>query len=369
MIFKLFSNGLFNLQHWRQVAFEKEQKRKQMEQLKKNKHNKDNKDDEEEDKSSHDSKMEKMKGKAHRFWIENETIPYKADSNNDKITYQLGNAQMKIKKHFLELNEKGELVDAKIDSNDESGEGLFAQSFSQNYDTFANYFPIFNRLKMLLKISGVFRILHGQYDNVKEIKNKIDYNAIKSKISTALSEIRSDIVKKLDYWPINCSDNVSHMLDETLKLNNVSRWQVEQSEISRVEGNIRSNLNKQQREIEDTLCDTLCKIDGLSTCSSTHYEIKNNIYQWIYDGKHYSYSDSAHNTIAVYIANAVYNKQIVPINKLLNQLKNLGLDKNVTDENFTFARQDKTDKSMSNDIFEVDFIPTIFTDLSKINEN
>ena len=391
-----------NLQHFRQVAFENELKRKAEKAARrfgKNSNDLNDEDDDEESKNMQDSKVERMRGKAHRFWIENDTINFKMDqssSSSDKTTIKvtLGDARMKIKKHLLKLNEKGELVDDEKDSQncDQSGEAMFARSFTNHYNEFGKYFPIFNRLKCLIKLSSVFRLLMSQYSAIKEMKTKVEssYNEIKTKIDNALYDMRNDVVKNITHWPINCQANIDYMLDETLKLNNVSRWQVESSELSRVTNNIRNNVDSQQTEFINTIYDALCRSGGLDTSSyNTHYTIKNNIYQWISNGKSNTskYYDSAHSTIVNYIADHAYNKQLKPLKNILKEMRSLGLhlkikddDDEEDDEKTKSSRTHKKSKrsrkhknhisngntggSYSN---AVDYVPTIFTDLSKIN--
>eukprot|EP01084_Bolivina_argentea_P275297 469469_1 len=337
-----------NLQNYRKMEIEMEKEK--------------NKLNPKDDKKNKDSMLEKVRGKAHRFWIEGDEIQYSMDHNKgtDKIVYKFGNIDMKIKKHLLEMNENGELVDAKIDDNDMSAEGLFAKAFTQNYDEFANYFPIFNRLKELLKICGAYRILQGKYDILSEIKQKVDYSEIYNRIDTALNEMRNRVVSNLDYWPINSSAHVSKLMDDTLRQNGVSRSQVQWSELNRVERDIQNTLNTAQNESINQLFGAIC--DGFQLSKYSYSNIKDNIYQWISNGRNNTWksNDYARQNIATAVANKRYNDEMKPINNMLSQLRSFGFNNKINEK-------DLNNKSSNIDSM-VHYVPAVFTDLGKINK-
>lgn len=99
---------------------------------------------------------------AHRFWIESSDVPYKVTTSgngDEEINLYFGDVKMKVKKHLLVKDNKGNLIDAPEDENDESAEGIFAKQFTKHYDEIGSYFPEFLRLKELTKLATAQNII------------------------------------------------------------------------------------------------------------------------------------------------------------------------------------------------------------------
>lgn len=56
---------------------------------------------------------QKKSGKVHRFWIEASTLPAFKEENDHRVRWSFGNIRMVIKKHGMEFDASGQLVDSK----------------------------------------------------------------------------------------------------------------------------------------------------------------------------------------------------------------------------------------------------------------
>lgn len=102
-------------------------------------------------------KAPKSSGKVHRFWIEAGKLPYyEAKSlSGREITYTLGDCRMSVKKHLMQRDRNGSLVDAEVDDDRESPEAKFAALMTEEYDNLGKFFPEFLRLRELVKLQAL----------------------------------------------------------------------------------------------------------------------------------------------------------------------------------------------------------------------
>ena len=104
------------------------------------------------------------KSVAHRFWIDASEIPYIESQHQKCVHYKFGAVEMKLKTQILTRNAKGDIVDANtpISSDDDVAPvGLFAESFSKNYDRISSSFPVFARLRQLYMLMAAFSMANG----------------------------------------------------------------------------------------------------------------------------------------------------------------------------------------------------------------
>ena len=109
--------------------------------------------------------------RAHRFLIESSDVPYKlvnCGESGEEIHVHLGSVQMKVKKHLLIKDNKGNLIDAPEDESDISLEAVFAKEFTKHYDEIGVYFPEFLRLRELAKLATIQNIVSSIIESQKK---------------------------------------------------------------------------------------------------------------------------------------------------------------------------------------------------------
>ncbi|MBV8801886.1 MAG: DnaJ domain-containing protein, partial [Gammaproteobacteria bacterium] len=131
--------------------------------------------------------------RAHRFWISLENIERLEETKGATTTTYFGNVTATINQHLLELNEKGELVDAKKNVDDNSAEATFAREMTAAYDEISDYFPEFRRLKELVKITGAIADLK----RIRELnKNEIQKITLSLADNKTFNKIHADVYNK-----------------------------------------------------------------------------------------------------------------------------------------------------------------------------
>lgn len=170
-------------------------------------------------------------GRLHRFWIEAEELVFhKNDTAENEITYTFSKCTLSVKKHMMERDKHGNLVDKEKDDETDSAEAKFANLMTEEYDTLGKSFPEFARLRELVKLQAMSLLAQNLYRNIKEQSKTI--NAPRDKIESHLIKIR----KNIDYPK---TDRIEDYIDDCLEQNNVTRSQVS-----------RQQLNKLRRDIQ-----------------------------------------------------------------------------------------------------------------------
>lgn len=197
----------------------------------------------------------KSVGNAHRFWIENQEIPFKQSTSSDghSLVYRFGQPVMIVKKHLLQRDEQGRLVDAPVDDlSDNTPEASFARDFTSNYEQIGQYFPEFLRLRELSKLSAMYRILNGIANNIQEqIQDIVNQeHEIYNKILTQRNEQRREIQQKMDKA---LSDALSAAKSQFYSMNTGGHsWYSVESQLrnefkSRLDSNLYNDFVKQLR--------------------------------------------------------------------------------------------------------------------------
>lgn len=123
----------------------------------------------------HDQKY--WKEVCHRFWIEAGDLPYTVNQteNGKKISYQFGKCVMSVKKHLMERDKEGNLIDAEKD-DDESMEAKFAEMMTKEFTNLGNDLPEFERLReyaVFQTISTIVKnIAKNSLDNYTKTRNR-----------------------------------------------------------------------------------------------------------------------------------------------------------------------------------------------------
>ena len=151
--------------------------------------------------------------KAHRFWIQVDELVYAEtrDSTGSCIDYRLENPKMVVRTHLLIPDIDGKLHDATENDDCDSPEAQFAADFTTHYDEIARFFPLFARLKELVKLQFFALVLHSTSENLKRNGNgdvpvpdsivQTIQGEERSKRKAAVSEMLRQIKSQIEVWP------------------------------------------------------------------------------------------------------------------------------------------------------------------------
>eukprot|EP01080_Neovahlkampfia_damariscottae_P010675 gene10675-3296_t len=213
--------------------------------------------------------LKNRSGKAHRFWIEIDKLDYQKIEKGDNTKIVFSDVKMKIKKHLLSINEKGEYVDAKIDSKDDSPEALFAKNFTENYDEIGKYFPELLRLKELAKISAVYVFLRSEHDML-EAKIK----ATQTTVQEYFDKLRKDGTYPLNTYS-RVHDEVENALSKAISASGVPEYQFSYQQKETFRTQIRSDISNQlERADSQFLSSVSQQLENLSMISISTSDIK-----------------------------------------------------------------------------------------------
>ena len=104
-----------------------------------------------------------------RFWIQADELVYSEthDSTGSCKKYHLENPKIVVRTHPLIRDIDGKLQDASVNDDYESPEAQFAADFTTHYDEIARYFPLFARLKELVKLQFFAAVVHSILENLE----------------------------------------------------------------------------------------------------------------------------------------------------------------------------------------------------------
>lgn len=230
-------------------------------------------------------------GGAHRFWIEAGNLPYEIerDKAQNEIIYRLGDIKMSVKKHLLEYDEQGKLIDdiTRNDTNlDQTPEGRFAKAFTDHYDEIGSYFPELLRLKELLKLGALLAFIRNHYDNLKST-GILD--------QTSIENMLTSIKTQLGTYPQANNANVDYHYNQVLIKNNVSAANIPYHQKVEIEANLLSQLRQADEHHVNTITNQICEISH----SNDIYLARSLVDSWLrYHG------DSSKNQLVQFIMNA-----------------------------------------------------------------
>ena len=121
-----------------------------------------------------------------RFWIQADKLVYDEEINNGKLTVKFGKPKMTVRTHaqMIDTDRKSKDTSENVDPN--SPEFKFAQDLTTHYDELGIYFPMFARLREIVKLWFIAIIIQN---TLEEFQNKSQ--GIGLKVSTkVLEEIR-----------------------------------------------------------------------------------------------------------------------------------------------------------------------------------
>ncbi|CAG2109387.1 unnamed protein product, partial [Medioppia subpectinata] len=195
-------------------------------------------------------------GQTHRFWIEAQELGYDEtiDPDNGRRVIRFDQCKMVVKEHPMKRLSDGTLVDD-TDTDGEhreaTPEARFAKLFTECYDEIGEYFPLFPRLRELLKLQAVATIVRSVYESLEA--GKRDVRVDPEKIRAILSRLRDQI-----QYPINTEQKVNELFTQTLRENGVhNEYEVSMSEVMRVKRDIGANLAGLEDQVLDQVARAL----------------------------------------------------------------------------------------------------------------
>lgn len=221
-------------------------------------------------------KMPQTAGRVHRFWIEAGELPYSQSQSDDELTYMFGKCEMSVKKHLMRYDRDGKLIDTDKDDEMDSPEAKFAKLMTDEYDKLGKYFPELARLGELAKLQAMSLMILNLSKNIEETSKK--FTVPYEKIKTQLDELKSQVT-----YPQETDQNVETHLNELLRKNNVSYYQVSAYELNSARANIRQQLKQADEHCIQQLTDILSK--GFHV--SDRRNLQSYIINWIQYGNSY----------------------------------------------------------------------------------
>ena len=235
----------------------------------------------------------------------------------NKSTKQLTftGSSMVVKERLLTRNSDGEYIDDEVvvEEDDQefcdnlfkiSAEKRFADNFTQNYDKIGKYFPIFLRLRELLKLNAILSILRNIHKNHEKVKQTLE--ADPDQIKNILRELRSQAT-----YPINTETRVSEIFNQTLRANGISKEnQVKTSEVIRVKREIRNQLAQDETKLFENLTSAL--VDFLEIRADQ--SLRQNIRNWVMYSKN-------EGTLVTQLCELVKQKELEKLSKFEKYLK------------------------------------------------
>ena len=222
---------------------------------------------------------------------------------------------MVVKEHLLTRNSEGEYVDDEVvvEEDDQefcdnlfkiSAEKRFAENFTENYDKIGNYFPIFLRLRELLKLNAILVILRNIHKTLEEAKQTIEIDP--DKIKNVFRQLKSQVT-----YPINTEARVSEIFNQTLRENGISsEYQVETRKVMRVKREIRNSLAQAEAKLFENLTSSL--VDGLEIRADQ--SLRQNIRNWV------MFSNNE-GTLVPHLCQLVKQKELEKLSRFGNYLK------------------------------------------------
>ncbi len=107
--------------------------------------------------------------RVHRFWIQAEELVYDQDQSNSRLVFHLAKPKMGIRSHPLAPGLDRRLRDTAEDDDPNSPEAQFAADLTKHYDDLGLHFPMFARLRELVKLQFLGIALESV---LKELQDK-----------------------------------------------------------------------------------------------------------------------------------------------------------------------------------------------------
>jgi uncharacterized membrane protein YgcG len=270
-------------------------------------------------------------GKIHRFWIEATDLPYtQTERGDNEIMFTFGDCPMIVKKHLMKYDSDGNLVDDEdseggdedeVEVEDEayslnksdkekkkmSPEKKFAKNFSRFYEEIGLYYPVFLRLRELLKLGAISLILKSIY---MSLKSSIENVVVETEpIRRVLRELRGQIE-----YPLNTNSKVNEIFSQTLRDNGIyNESYISWSERDKLKPEIRTMLREAEKKTLETIAQSLSESLEIKYC--------NNFYQYVYSW----IQNNSETNLVNYMANEIKERKIEKMSKFGENLNYWGI--------------------------------------------
>jgi hypothetical protein len=212
----------------------------------------------------------------HRFWIEAGQLFYKESQSDNVVSFTFGDCEMSVKKHLMERDSDGNLVDTKEDDDPDSPESKFANLMTKEYDRIGRYFPELARLRELAKIQAMSVFAQSIHQSVQTHYNEI--NIPESKINTVLKELRAQVKE----YPQSSDSNVRNIAEQFLRTQNVYRYQITDQQWREIKNQIRNQCLNADRDCINQISNILS--EGFH---ADHGEVHTAVKDWLNDDLEY----------------------------------------------------------------------------------
>ena len=210
-----------------------------------------------------------------RFWIQADEIVYDCEQSGSCISFRIGQPKMLIRSHPQFPGVDGSIEDTAFDHDPDSPEAKFAADLTAHYDELCEYFPMFGRLRELVKLQVLAVLIDGVLKTMKEkaegtgvvvtdamlclIHTSIRKNQVAG-MKTTLRKVHSRI-----YSDQNFSANKSLYIDEVVnQMMNLSDYKLSRYEMRKHVSNWVSAWIFTSSE-EDHLANYVCSVFPLPT--------------------------------------------------------------------------------------------------------
>lgn len=198
---------------------------------------------------------------AHRFWIQAGPVPYNITESNDIVTVLFSDVNMSVKQHLLKLDKDGKFVDDG-DEDESSPEYIFVRTLTQRYAELSQRFPVFERLKPLMKLSAMSLILSNIYQSLDRSES----------LGPALDKISEQITE----FPMNTYSNGEKYLNKMCREQGI----YDMDKVSNL-SSTKASIRRQLAEADDSV---VSQIQSLLRDSFEATVPSSVVYEWLRGG-------------------------------------------------------------------------------------
>ena len=142
--------------------------------------------------------------KVNRFWIQVDELIYDEKEEKGTITLKLKKPKMLVRTHPLFPDLDGKLRDTIEDEDPNSPEFKFAEDLTRNYDKIGQYFPMFARLRELVKLQYLGSVIHNITTDLKRKSEGIGVIISEHEYQKCLKEDNAQMIRIIN----NCLNDL-----------------------------------------------------------------------------------------------------------------------------------------------------------------
>ena len=244
-----------------------------------------------------------------RFWIQADELVYSCEQKGSQAIFRMSEPKMSVRTHPILPGPDGKLQDTEHEQDPDSPEAKFAKGFTDNYNRIAQYFPMFARLKELVKLQFFALAVAGILESLKE----------QSREKVSVPRDLLDNIRK---------DSAKAMVSTLLEMYKGIQSEIERARQHNLTPGYMQYIIPTDEQITTEMTDALMKGEGQRM---TRYSLKSYVSSWI--------SSNANQSTTMELASYIIKCQITEddvkqmitrghqqrfdvFNRLINQLKN-----------------------------------------------